>query len=70
MHGAMLSKQNSGASFTWSAEPTPVLDAATGLQLEYDTKVTGEVFTVSYGHKRRRRRALLQGLKGNCGERL
>jgi hypothetical protein len=31
--------------------------------------VTGEVFTVSYGHKRRRR-ALLQGLKGNCGERL
>merc|ERR1711871_1606143 len=53
-----------------SAEPTPVLDAATGLQLEYDTKVTGEVFTVSYGHKRRRRRALLQGLKGNCGERL
>ena len=53
-----------------SAEPTPVLDAATGLQLEYDTKVTGEVFTVSYGHKRRRRRALLQGLQGNCGERL
>jgi hypothetical protein len=46
------------------------LDAATGLQLEYDTKVTGEVFTVSYGHKRRRRRALLQGLQGNCGERL
>ena len=53
-----------------SAEPTPVLDKATGLQLEYDTKVTGEVFTVSYGHKRRRRRALLQGLQGNCGERL
>ena len=53
-----------------SAEPTPVLDKATGLQLEYDTKVTGEVFPVSYGHKRRRRRALLQGLQGNCGERL
>jgi hypothetical protein len=53
-----------------SAEPTPVLDAATKLQLEYDTKVTGEVFTVSYGHKRRRRRALLQGLQGNSGERL
>jgi hypothetical protein len=53
-----------------SAEPTPVKDKATNLQFEYDTKVTGEVFTVSYGHKRRRRRALLQGLQGNCGERL
>ena len=41
-----------------------------GMEVRHESDGGSARLTVSYGHKRRRWRALLQGLKGNCGERL